>query len=60
MSQVSSEPKRVEISPEELHEDMTAGGIINALQHLPFTKGVGLLSIDRSVRHYIVRALRQR
>jgi hypothetical protein len=39
---------------------MTAGDLIYALQHLAFTKGVGILNIDEPVRDYLVRALRQR
>jgi hypothetical protein len=52
--------RKREIVPEELSEDMTAADICHALQDMQFTNGHALLSVDRGVRDYLVRALRQR
>jgi hypothetical protein len=38
---------------------MSAGDIIHVLQHLGFVNGLGLLLLDRGIRDYLVRALRQ-
>ena len=60
MAEPGNAIRKREIAPEELSEDMTVGDIINALQYMHFSDGVGLVSIDRPVRDYVVRALRQR
>jgi hypothetical protein len=50
-------PKREPIrSPDE----MTAGDMVHVLQYLGFVGGKGLIRLDRGVRDYLVRALRQR
>ncbi len=46
--------------PEELTDDMTVGDLIEVLQHLPFSGGHCVVRIDRGVRDYLVRALRER
>jgi hypothetical protein len=49
------------VSPDELDGDMTVNEIVYTLQHLPFTRSnVVLISLDRSVRDYLVRSLQQR
>jgi hypothetical protein len=39
---------------------MTAGDMVHVLQYLGFVGGKGLIRLDRGVRDYLVRALRQR
>ncbi len=45
---------------EELSDEMTAADICHALAYLRFTDGYGLLKLDRGVRDFLLRAVRQR
>jgi hypothetical protein len=61
MRDAHCEPKLRENEAEELCEDMTVGDLVHALQHSSFSNGgVSLVSLDRPVRDYLVRCLRQR
>jgi hypothetical protein len=48
--------------PDELTEDMSRGDLVYVLQNLTFTKrsGIGLVSMDRHVRDYLLRKIQQR
>ncbi len=43
-----------------LHDEMTVTDVVAALQHVDFVNGFGLIRLDRHVRDFIVRALRNR
>ena len=60
MPEPASQLRKREPVAEEVDEEMTVGDVIHVLQHLGFVNGQGLLLLDRGVRDYLVRALRQR
>jgi hypothetical protein len=41
-------------------DDMTRADLVEVLQHLPFVSGHCVVRLDRGVRDYLVRALRER
>ncbi len=51
--------KRVPVA-KQVDAEMSRGDLIDALQRLDFVSGHGVLQLDRGVRDYIVRALRDR
>jgi hypothetical protein len=45
---------------ENLHRDMTAGTLVDVLQHLRFIDDRSVVRLDKGVRDFIVRALQSR
>jgi len=45
---------------EVLSEEMTAADIVTVLQYMQFRDGFGLLKVDKGVRDFLLRAVRQR